>query len=1393
MGKFVLLGEELITDQSRDNFIEISQAVDIAAMKDYLELKETIYGYSDLKTLASNIRKDMDRAFEKIVKQALPIFHKRDIYDLNAETFVNRYVSEYISIVEAAENVKDKYDEIIAAGEYEKEQREYEKENRSRWEGGGYGISGALKGYAQASLLNAAEGLIYSARNSIGNAETDRKVRNAMDNVVKNSGIQDECIDAFFEAVTGIKRGMMRALMEYTDTEFEIISQSDAERASNIVAAVVNDDIPEEKVKSQLIKAWNLDPLNEDIYKELFLRYGDYDNSIEEVGNYFSINVKEIKEEYFSKWFLMKYIPIKSINDKAALMKRLILVKEESKAELEKIGVKDDANIPENINKSILTLDNLIKETDIEIRTVEGVLYDSVDIANRIKDDITVFETIVNGRDLRDEKICNKVREELAATKFNESAFTDLIDSRIETIIATRNEKDFKKNVSTFKNAKIYPDRNSLKKCLPDSSLLGEKDKICLSYKVDNDDSTTVVVLTDKQLYLYNDYDETCAFVFDIREIKDIMPDTTYNEELKIVISEDVYYDVLCDDCELVSGELKKAVESVLGYWKTRPDFFAHETEKFTIDISDSEIKKVWRKCEEKNKEQFDNDEEILDLFWMYGDDAIKLVDNVMEKKEWEVGKFILMLRLEDSCSSFFNGIIITNQYIIVTKESEDEEINEYSPCFKYSLNDVEKLKVSDKKIIIVLKDRTIEIELDNIDEEMKCILSSLKDVFEVIQQKIIDKKSEIATLQDNLKRDVLNKIGDEETVSIAEIKECMRSLYIENDEYLISTIIEYLENLIEQKKEKTFRTELDGLTKGYKELSESELEGIINKLKEYTEYPDIVSEYVKLIEDCYNQVVYTRRMNEIKQYCESIDTSDIENMTEIANTLRSKYSDIKEAKDKVKELETLIENKKQENFRLKLDVLVEDYNEKTESELKEIIKNLKTYTEYPNIMSEYLSQVEKRYNQKVYERRKSEVTQYCENVDISDIWNVAKVRNTLKSQYSDISGVSDKICEYEDIISKYISAKTSEPENIAFDELENLKNKTQEFLSGIKAYSSYMDSITECMNKKGIITLERKCEKSLDSMDNLELYSAIEALEELDILVPVKNYIGNLVVNRLFEVEKGIVSGICKKWDAYCDSKKYDCKGFYLRYNKPHFTIANEQKLDLKSCSNMLDRNEYPIMLHGTGLFESIDSGFSKGFLITSKYLYAPNIVGRISLNEIVKFEVTKKLLVIKLSVVTMDKTIELQSKISGGQYQYIADMLLYLVDSIRKTKIQNISALVTEYPGEMPKYEMIQDEDIRTILLSDEVDSMLKTYGIGSTAKTKGLSTTYDVVIMDTGISKAMIVKSITDILGIDIFEAKALIEKLPAVVKSGVSKDEAEKIKKQLEESGAFVELI
>ena len=68
----------------------------------------------------------------------------------------------------------------------------------------------------------------------------------------------------------------------------------------------------------------------------------------------------------------------------------------------------------------------------------------------------------------------------------------------------------------------------------------------------------------------------------------------------------------------------------------------------------------------------------------------------------------------------------------------------------------------------------------------------------------------------------------------------------------------------------------------------------------------------------------------------------------------------------------------------------------------------------------------------------------------------------------------------------------------------------------------------------------------------------------------------------------------------------------------------------------------------------------------------------------------------------------------------------------------------------------------------------------------------TSFDVILKAAGGQKLQIVKLVKDITGLGLKEAKALVDTAPGAVKEGVSKEEAENIKKQLEESGAEVEL-
>lgn len=68
----------------------------------------------------------------------------------------------------------------------------------------------------------------------------------------------------------------------------------------------------------------------------------------------------------------------------------------------------------------------------------------------------------------------------------------------------------------------------------------------------------------------------------------------------------------------------------------------------------------------------------------------------------------------------------------------------------------------------------------------------------------------------------------------------------------------------------------------------------------------------------------------------------------------------------------------------------------------------------------------------------------------------------------------------------------------------------------------------------------------------------------------------------------------------------------------------------------------------------------------------------------------------------------------------------------------------------------------------------------------------TEFDVILTGPGEKKVNAIKAVRAITGLGLKEAKALVDEAPSAIKEGVSKDEAEEFKKQLEEAGASVEL-
>ena len=75
---------------------------------------------------------------------------------------------------------------------------------------------------------------------------------------------------------------------------------------------------------------------------------------------------------------------------------------------------------------------------------------------------------------------------------------------------------------------------------------------------------------------------------------------------------------------------------------------------------------------------------------------------------------------------------------------------------------------------------------------------------------------------------------------------------------------------------------------------------------------------------------------------------------------------------------------------------------------------------------------------------------------------------------------------------------------------------------------------------------------------------------------------------------------------------------------------------------------------------------------------------------------------------------------------------------------------------------------------------------------AEEKEEKTSFDVVLKSVGANKLAIVKAVKELTGLGLKEAKEVVDSAPSPIKEGVSKDEAEALKKSLEDAGAEIEL-
>lgn len=111
---------------------------------------------------------------------------------------------------------------------------------------------------------------------------------------------------------------------------------------------------------------------------------------------------------------------------------------------------------------------------------------------------------------------------------------------------------------------------------------------------------------------------------------------------------------------------------------------------------------------------------------------------------------------------------------------------------------------------------------------------------------------------------------------------------------------------------------------------------------------------------------------------------------------------------------------------------------------------------------------------------------------------------------------------------------------------------------------------------------------------------------------------------------------------------------------------------------------------------------------------------------------------------------------------------------------------------------------EEIKTLSvleLKELVDAIQEEFGVTAVVAAAGPAaaadaaaekTEFDVVMTSFGDKKMNVIKTVKDVCGLGLKEAKEFVESVPKTVKEGISKAEAEELKAKLEESGATIEI-
>jgi len=421
---FPVLGSTVKVDDGRINYnkyiLEFRQKAKDAADKFRAEYNEKCDSIENVASYALNIGNAIIKSY---LEECMQYIIGLGVYNISIEEFAeDYYFDNFYTFENEYQKIMDKYYDIVMTEEQKEEYRKMRKQNRGRWQGGGFGLAGALKGAATAGALNMASGAVHSMVNLGGRLVSGMAASIDKRNLYNDPNTMKSLVRGVRQSICNIAYALTNYINHTQVQKISIITNADIDEANTLMNNLKKYPVPEEKRLDLIIHILELNPYVRDAYIYLISNYGDARNEVENLADFFGVCIHDEKE----KMLLKTYNEIKFDTEETTL---------EGKKEL--TGAMKHLGLEEAQVKELQEVNRILDEFDLQARTVDEVVFATREEAEAARQELEQIKKIYNKLDCNKEEEVINAKEEILKLELKTAIrdkYIDIIDKQLKEL-----------------------------------------------------------------------------------------------------------------------------------------------------------------------------------------------------------------------------------------------------------------------------------------------------------------------------------------------------------------------------------------------------------------------------------------------------------------------------------------------------------------------------------------------------------------------------------------------------------------------------------------------------------------------------------------------------------------------------------------------------------------------------------------------------------------------------------------------------------------------------------------------------------------------------------------------------------------------------------------------